>query len=90
MADYNIRLKTVLSKLFDIVLKSKWNSISLDSFDDDPFVDLYVPPHHIKVKGHKTEGWLGPEDEDEQLHFVECCELALQTYVQFLHRNKQK
>lgn len=57
--------------------KRKWNTRTIDTDEDSPSVNLWMPPDAIKVYGYPLESWIGPTDDDEQWSFLEYCQRAL-------------
>ena len=74
---YATEVKEAVGRLLDLAARRKWNTLTIDTDEDCPSVNLWVPPNAIRVYGHPLEGWIGPSEGDEHWSFLECCQRAL-------------
>jgi len=79
MSDYSEKVKAAVCKLLDHVAESKWSTLELDTDEDCPMVDVWLPPDSIKAYGHcsQEKGILCPSLGGESWSFLECCEHVL-------------
>ena len=79
---YATEVKEVVSRLLDLVVKTRFASLSVDTDEDCPWVRVWYRGKSINVYGNPMADrttWISPEDSEdaESWSFVECCQRAL-------------
>jgi len=80
-ATYTAQVKEAVADLITLTTECKFYSLSLDTDEDCPFVNLWYYGQAIKVSGVPTEGWICPDRNDadyESWCFLTCCQRALE------------
>jgi phage-related protein len=79
---YATEVKEVVSRLLDLVVKTRFASLSVDTDEDCPWVRVWYRGKSINVNGNPMTdrtNWISPEDSEdaESWSFSECCQRAL-------------
>ncbi len=79
---YATEVKDAVGKLLDLVVKTRFASLSVDTDEDCPWVRVWYRGKSINVSGSymaNRTNWISPEDTEdmESWSFAECCRRAL-------------
>ena len=79
---YVTEVKDVVGKLLDLVVKTRFASLSVDTDEDCPWVRVWYRGKSINVNGNPMQDrtyWISPEhiEDAESWSFSECCRRAL-------------
>ena len=78
MSQYAQDVKAAVAELLGLASSGRYHTLSLDTDEDCPFVDLWYRGKSVRACGWYRDEWLSPpEGSDDNWSFLDCCNHVL-------------